>query len=161
MIYVSYAKESQQRPTTASSEEDEDDDSSYEDSASLHKIPEDVLRPLLGDPASPWPLPPPSQPRLGGHWAANGRHDAPLAVQPIAPLWQRPAGDHSGWHQAHHWPMYGGRYGGANRYHLTAGGMAPGFSATRRECLPHVLEGQDRYICDELERIVCLGKVYI
>ena len=46
-------------------------------------------------------------------------------------------------------------------HHLSAalgGGQPAGWSSTRRECLPHVLEGQDRYICDESERMVCLGE---
>jgi hypothetical protein len=38
------------------------------------------------------------------------------------------------------------------------GGGGQGWTSTRRECLPHVLEGQDRYICDEQERMICLGE---
>jgi hypothetical protein len=44
-----------------------------------------------------------------------------------------------------------------SRVHLSSS-LGHSWSGTRLECLPHVLEGQDRYICDEFERIVCLGE---
>ena len=116
-----------------------------------------------------WSAPVAAPPLLksGAKWADLGVQETRWAPPAALPLWMPASGgggDRHDWRDdpgsrqqdpSQQWAPNGGRQA-ASRYHLSAA-VGQGWSSTRRECLPHVLEAQDRYICDEFERMVCLS----